>query len=189
MISPHRPAYIRTQLQHFASLFPRNAIFLELFAWAESALRIDDPVRTHLRRIALIPPHDLLGTHRFAIRHEARAGTAHSTRAAFEAALDSEACRGNAELWVWYIRFCYGEKELKRRAKDVFYRAIAACPMAKDVYMEGFRTVVKEMGTTELRAVFNTMTAKGLRVHADLDEWEEKWGEQHARHDTLAAQR
>lgn len=79
-------------------------------------------------------------------------------------------------MWVRYIRFCYNERELRRRAKEVFYRAIAACPMAKEVYMEGFRTVVKEMGSAELRAVSNTMTTKGLRLHVDLDEWEEKWG-------------
>jgi len=79
-------------------------------------------------------------------------------------------------MWVRYIRFCYNERELRERAKEVFYRAIAACPMAKEVYMEGFQTMVKNMESAELRTVFNTMMAKGLRLHVDLDEWEEKWG-------------
>ena len=42
--------------------------------------------------------------------------------------------------------------------------------------MEGFQTMVKNMESAELRTVFNTMMAKGLRLHVDLDEWEEKWG-------------
>jgi hypothetical protein len=60
-------------------------------------------------------------------------------------------------------------------AKGVFYRALGACPTAKAVYMEAFGTLVKEMGSAELRGVFDTMLNKGVRVHVDLEEWLEKW--------------
>ncbi|KAL2016481.1 hypothetical protein VTK56DRAFT_3477 [Thermocarpiscus australiensis] len=176
---PYRPVYIREQVLSFMKRFPQNIIFLELFAWAESSLRIDDPVRAMLQTVALAEPHDCLSTRRFAIRHEARVGTVHSTRAAFEAALDSEACRGSVALWICYVRFCCSVRELRAKAKEVFYRAIAACPWAKELYMEAFRTLAGEFGSSELRAVFNTMAAKGLRIHVDLEEFVERWKGNH----------
>lgn len=146
-----------------------------MFAWSQSTLRIDDPVRDLLQTLSLVESRDCLSTRRFAIRHEAQVGTAHSTRAAFEAAIDSDACRASVELWVHYIRFCCSAKELRGKAKDVFYRAIAACPWPKELYMEAFGTLVEQMGSSELRAVFNTMATKGLRVHVDLEEFIEGW--------------
>ncbi|GAB1320735.1 hypothetical protein MFIFM68171_10945 [Madurella fahalii] len=167
---PYRPIYIREQLLNYVKLFTSNTIFLELFAWSQSTLRIDDPVREILQTMSLVEPRDCLSTRRFAIRHEAQAGTAHSTRAALEVAINSDACKGSVELWVSYIRFCCSAKELRGKAKDVFYRAIAACPWAKELYMEAFGTLVGWMNSSELRAVFNTMATKGLRVHVDLAE-------------------
>jgi hypothetical protein len=134
-------------------------------------------VRDTLRTLSLAPPHDSLGTRRFAIQHEARVGTAHSVRAAFEAALDSDACRGSAELWARYVRFCAGSRELRGKVREVFYRAIAACPGVKEVYMEGFGLGV--LSASELRAVGETMAAKGLRVHVDLEEFLGKWEKEH----------
>ncbi|KXX73894.1 Protein NRDE2 [Madurella mycetomatis] len=172
---PYRPNYVREQLLNFVKCFPSNTIFLEMFAWSQSTLRIDDPVRELLQAMSLVEPRDCLSTRRFAIRHEAQAGTAHSTRTAFEAAIDSDGCRGSVELWVHYIRFCCAAKELRGKAKDVFYRAIAACPWPKELYMEAFGTLVGQMSSSELRAVFNTMATKGLRIHVDLEEFIEGW--------------
>ncbi|TPX09783.1 uncharacterized protein E0L32_008974 [Thyridium curvatum] len=184
-----RPAYLREKLRGFVRLFPRNTVFLSLFAWAESgsaaaALRIDDPVREVLRGVALSGPHDCLSTRAFAIRHELRAGNAHSARAAFERALRSDALGhaggggGVPSLWRDYVRFCYGSRELRGRAKDVFYRAVHACPWSKQLVMEAFSTVVRDMDSSELRAVFNTITERGLRVHVELGEFVDKWKEE-----------
>jgi hypothetical protein len=96
----------------------------------------------------------------------------HSVRGAFEAALDSEACRGSVELWTRYVRFCCERRELRGRAKEVFYRAVGACPWAREVYLLGFGGVLRaELGAAELRGVVNTMGEKGLRVHVDLEEF------------------
>ncbi|KAK3375355.1 NRDE-2, necessary for RNA interference-domain-containing protein [Podospora didyma] len=173
--SPYRPSYMREQLLTFVALFPRNTIFLELFAWAESGLRIDDPVRDILESMSLAEPYDCVATRRFAVQHEAHAGTVHSTRAAFEAALVSDTCRGNVDLWIHYLRFVHSARELKAKVKDVFYRAIAACPWSKELYMEAFGTLVKDMSSSELRSVFSILAEKGLRVHVDLDEFLEGW--------------
>jgi hypothetical protein len=167
--------FLRERLRGFVKLFPRNLMFLRLFAWAESGLRIDDPVSEVLQNVALVAPHDCVSNRLFAIQHEAAVGTLHSCRAAFEAALSSDECRGSVSLWIYYIRFCCGNRELRGRAKDVFHRALAACPWSKELYMEAFGTLVGEMSSSELRAVFNTISSKGLRVHVDLEEFVKKW--------------
>jgi hypothetical protein len=157
------------------TLFPRNTIFLSLFSWAESSLRIDDPVRAILQQTVLAEPYDCVSSRIFGIRHELRLGNAHSARAAFEGAVGSEACKGNAQLWICYVRFCYSRKELRARTKDVFYRAVTHCPGSKELYMEAFTTLIKNMNSSELKAVFSMVTDKGLRIHVDLEEFMQAW--------------
>ncbi|KAK3692498.1 NRDE-2, necessary for RNA interference-domain-containing protein [Podospora appendiculata] len=212
---PYRPVYLREQLKSFIDSFPQNILFLELFAWAESGVfRIDDPVRAMLQTVCLAEneaaSHDCISSRRFAIQYEVGAGTANSTRLAFEAALASEACRGNVEIWLCYLRFTHHREEGERRrlgrrkgnatkqTKDVFYRAVSACPWSRRLYMGAFgdgggdgrsitTSVVEDMSSSELRAVFNTMTTRGLRVHVDLDEFTAKW--QAGRRGTTGAER
>ncbi|EAQ89033.1 hypothetical protein CHGG_05652 [Chaetomium globosum CBS 148.51] len=141
-------------------------------------LRITDPVRTTLHTLSLTPPHARLGTRRFALHHAARAGagTVHAVRAEFEAALGvgegglGGGGGGCAELWVRYVRFCCGERELRGVVKGVFYRAVGACPGVKEVYLEGLRApVLREvLGEVEVRAVREAMVDRGLRVHVDF---------------------
>ncbi|KUI59230.1 hypothetical protein VP1G_06442 [Cytospora mali] len=169
---PFRPPFLRDQLHKFIILFPSNTIFLNLFAWADTSLLINDPVRETLRTLVLKDPHDCVGNRIFAILHEMDVGTVHSARTAFDHALDSDACRGNVGLWLTYIRFCQQHwKELKGKAKEVYYMAIGSCPWSKELAMEAFTTLLRDMESSELRAVFNTMTAKGLRIHVDLDDF------------------
>ncbi|ROW12788.1 hypothetical protein VMCG_00642 [Cytospora schulzeri] len=169
---PFRPPFLRDQLHKFISLFPSNTIFLNLFAWADTSLLINDPVRETLRTLVLRGPHDCVGSRIFAILHEMDVGTVHSARAAFDYALDSDACRGNIGLWLTYIRFCQQHRgQLRGKAKEVYYMAIGKCPWSKALAMEAFTTLLREMDSGELRAVFNTMTAKGMRIHVDLDEF------------------
>lgn len=176
---PFRPAHLRDQLRKFTTLFPSNTVFLTLFSWTDTSILINDPVRQLLRTHVLTKAHDCLTSRLFAIQHEMHTGSAHSVRAAFERALDSNACRGNVGLWLSYVRFCGGHaKELRGasvKAKDVFYRAISACPWSKELAMEAFTTLVRDMDSGELRAVFNTITDKGLRVHVDLEEFGAEW--------------
>ena len=40
--------------------------------------------------------------------------------------------------------------------------------------MEAFVTLIRDMESSELRGVFNTISANGLRIHVDLDEFIEK---------------
>ncbi|KAI0117538.1 DUF1740-domain-containing protein [Hypoxylon sp. NC0597] len=172
---PFRARFLREQLTKYINFFPQNTIFLTLFAWREARLSIDDKVRSILDSVVLIEPHDCVSSRVFAIRHESRTGNVHSTRAAFEHAVESAACRHHPDLWISYIRFCHASKELRPKAKSVFYRAIQRCPWSKDVFMEAFVTLVRDMDSSELKSVYNTLCEKGLRVHVEMEEFVEKW--------------
>ncbi|KAK8061193.1 hypothetical protein PG997_015414 [Apiospora hydei] len=176
---PYRPAFLREQTAAFLGFFPDNTIFLTLFAWKETRLGIDDRVRALLTDVVLTKPHDCASARVFAIRHEMRSGNAHSTRAAFEHALeDSPGCKHNAGMWVSYIRYCRETKELRPKAKEVFYRAIQRCPWSKEVFMEAFGTLVRDLDSAELRSVYSTLYEKGVRVHVEMDEFVGRWKEE-----------
>ncbi|KAF3059377.1 Protein NRDE2 like protein [Daldinia childiae] len=176
---PFRPGFLREQLTKYINFFPQNTIFLNLYAWREARLSIDDRVRSILDKVVLVKPHDCISSRVFAIRYESRTGNIHSTRAAFEHAFESEACRNHPGLWVSYIRFCHGRKELRAKAKSVFYRALQCCPWSKEVFMEAFVTLVRDMDSSELRSVYNTMCEKRLRVHVEMEEFVEGWRREH----------
>jgi hypothetical protein len=170
-----RPSFFREQLENYINFFPRNTIFLSLFAWRETRLSIDDRVRSILNKTTLVDAHDSVSSRAFAISYESQTGNSHSTRAAFEHALQSDACKHHTGLWIAYIRFCYGTRELKAKAKDVFYRAIQHCPWSKEVFLEAFGTLVKDMDSAELRSVYNTLSDNGLRVHVEMPPFVERW--------------
>lgn len=91
-----------------------------------------------------------------------------------------------------YLRFCCrafkkevegkGKRKMAKqtgstKAKEVFYRSVAACPWAKELYMEAFREWLNgEFSEGELRGIFQTTVTKGLRVHVDLEEFLERRG-------------
>lgn len=128
-------------------------------------------MRDMLRDVTLANDNDSLGNRIFAVRYELQRGNTYSTRAAFERALDTRMCRSSAALWRAYIRFAYSRRELRGKAKEVFFRGVAQCPWSKDLAMEAFTTLVNVMDEFELRSMYNTMGAKGLRIHVDLDEF------------------
>lgn len=119
--------------------------------------------------------NDCTSSRIFAIKYEMAAGNAHSSRAAFDRAVESDSCKHNAGIWISYIRYCHDERELRSKAKSVFYRAIQRCPWSKDVFMEAFVTLSRDLDSSELRSVYSTMCDKGLRVHVELDEFIAKW--------------
>ncbi|KAI9738134.1 MAG: hypothetical protein M1818_005563 [Claussenomyces sp. TS43310] len=171
---PFRPALIRDHLAKSLASFPRNTIFLSLYAWNESRLRIDDRVRTILRDVILLPAVDSLTSRLFAIHHEMMHGNTHSTHAAFENAVVSPACSSNPGLWRLYVLFCVGAREYRARAKDVFYKGMRACPWAKWFYFMAFDELADLMGLEEKRSVYRILEEKELRVHVDLEEWLEE---------------
>lgn len=175
MYSPYRPGFFRECLEGYIRAFPRNTVFLSLYAWREDRLSIEDRVRSILDGVVLSKSNDTTSSRVFAIRYEMATGNAHSTCAAFERAVESDTCKHNPGVWISYIRYCHEKRELRAKAKSVFYRAIQRCPWSKDVFMEAFITLAREMDTSELRSVYSTLCDKGLRVHVELDAFVEDW--------------
>ncbi|KJZ72905.1 hypothetical protein HIM_07668 [Hirsutella minnesotensis 3608] len=169
---PFRRVYLREQLAKFIERFPRNTVFLNLFAWADARIRVIDETRQMLYDKVLVREHDSVSSRIFAIQHELDAGNVDSARTTFENAVRSDACKSSVMLWISYIRFCHSQKQAraKTKARDVFFRALAHCPWSKEVMMEAFVTLAGDLEADELRSVYRTMTSKGLRIHVDLDE-------------------
>ncbi|KAI4592455.1 hypothetical protein KJ359_011152 [Pestalotiopsis sp. 9143b] len=172
---PYRPGFFRECIEEYIRVFPRNTMFLVLYAWREDRIGIEDRVRSILDGLVLSKQNDCVSSRIFAIKYEMAAGNAHSTRAAFDRAVESDSCKHNAGIWISYIRYCHDEGELRPKAKSVFYRAIQRCPWSKDVFMEAFVTLSRDMDSSELRSVYSTLCDKGLRVHVELDEFVAKW--------------
>lgn len=162
---------MRQQLMGYVSAFPQNTIFLSLLEWFDSGLRVVDETRQLLRDQCLTPSEDSLSGRVFAIRHEMERGNINSTKAAFEQAVNSDACRSSVLIWIWYIQFSYAHKSLRPKVKDLFYRALRNCPWSKEVMMQAFTTLVRIMESDELRAVYDTMTSKGMRIHVEMDDF------------------
>ncbi|RDW83235.1 hypothetical protein BP5796_04726 [Coleophoma crateriformis] len=185
---PFRPALLRSNLLHFLELFPQNTMFISLYAWNESRLRIDARVRTLLNSNILSHNNDTLTSRLFAIKHEIANGTTHSTRAAFEHAISSPVCQNCAGLWKLYVLWSVWiaesgienqrQKELER-AKAVWYRGIRACPWSKKLYMLSM-TVLRGVGIMDdkvLSEIGRVLSEKELRIHIDIDDRLENWAQ------------
>ncbi|KAL1962181.1 hypothetical protein VTN77DRAFT_527 [Rasamsonia byssochlamydoides] len=145
-------------------------------------------------------------SHIFSIFHELHrpvysGSTLHSARAAFERAIGDPAFstggrsilatdssknkntgHSSLSLWKLYILFELSHNDI-RRAKEVFYRGMRACPWSKDLLMLAFRHLRDDiqpvrarggeadgMGFDELRRVYHVLVDKELRIHEEIDE-------------------
>lgn len=156
---------------NLVNLFPQNTTALTVFEWVDTGMRIIDETRTLLETNCSARQVDCLATRVFAIEHEQLRGNIHTTRSAYERAVASDAGKDNPGLWVSYIRFCFNHRQLRSKAQGVFYRAIKHCPWSKDVAMEAFVTLIRDMKSADLRSIYDMMVEKGLRIHVDLDEF------------------
>ncbi|KAK0389232.1 hypothetical protein NLU13_2807 [Sarocladium strictum] len=168
---PFRRIFLREKLSAFVEAFPRNGIFLSLLEWSDSGLRVIDETRQLLHEKSLSQDQDCFSTRVFAIQHELERGNTNSARAAFEGAVTSDACKASPCIWTWYIEFSYSQRSLRTKAKEVFYRALRHCPWSKQVMMQAFTTLIRIMESTELKAVYETMTSKGIRIHVEMDDY------------------
>ncbi|KAL7921975.1 NRDE-2, necessary for RNA interference domain-containing protein [Trichoderma austrokoningii] len=171
---PFRRVYLREKFSTFIRQFPQNTVFISMFEWADASLRVIDETRDLLYDRILVKEHDCISSRMFAIQHELAHGNTNTTKAAFEHALTSDICQNSSALWISYIRFCHSQKQLRAKTKDVFYRALRNCPGSKEVIMEAFLTLIRDMESDELKAVYNTMTSKGMRIHVDMEEFLDK---------------
>lgn len=178
---PYSPATVRSFLAESIAAFPHNTIFLSLYAWNESRFRIDDRVRGIVRDTVFGNRYGRQGDdegsddvtiHFFAVYVDLQRGVLqgsnhNAVRGTFERALQSEGAAHSAGLWKLYFLFEHRNADLSR-ARDVFYRAVMACPWAKQIYMLAFDYLGDEMSEMELRGVYDMMVERELRIHITL---------------------
>jgi hypothetical protein len=178
---PYRPSLLRLHLSNFITLFPQNTIFLSLYAWNERNLRVENRMRAIISSVVLIPQHDNVVSRVFAINHEISYGTIYSARAAFEHGVSSTACKNSPGIWRFYLYYLLSVPQFRSNVKDVWYRALRACPWAKELYVLGFEKLgpqsVDGVGFGEMKNAWRVMGEKELRVHVDLEEKFEDIGE------------
>ena len=180
-----KPSDIRSLLSESMKHFPHNTIFLSLYAWNEARFRLDDRVRSVVREILLSGNksstqrngrRDNVVLHFFAIHHESNrsttfGGNASTIRATFERAVSDEDSAHCAGIWRWYFLYEYYQGDMAT-TKNVFWRAIKACPWVKELYMLAFEYLSGQGGfrDEELRSIYELMTEKELRIHISLED-------------------
>jgi hypothetical protein len=169
-IGPFRPALLRQHLTNFISLFPQNSIFLSLYAFNESRFRVENRVRSILMSTVLTPWNDILTSRIFTINYEMRHGTVHSVRSAFEHAVSSPVSKSSVGIWKLYLLYCLETPQFVPHIKHVWYRALRACPWAKELYTLGFERFEGLVEFGELKGTWRVMSEKELRVHVDLED-------------------
>ncbi|KAL8892557.1 MAG: hypothetical protein Q9215_000554 [Flavoplaca cf. flavocitrina] len=179
---PISPSTIRSFLTECIAAFPHNTIFLSLYAWNESRFRMDDRVRGVMRDLVLSNHQnknkdetDHITTHFFAIHADIQRGTVqgsnlNAVRGSFERALAHPGAAHSAGLWKWYFLYELENGDLSTKgARDVYYRAIRACPWAKGIWMLAFEYLSGVMEEAELRGLYEMMVEKELRIHVPLE--------------------
>jgi hypothetical protein len=83
---------------------------------------------------------------------------------------NQNAC-SNITLWKIYILFELDRGYDIKAAKNIFYRAIRACPWSKELVMLAFERLAGEedgLDFDDLRGLYNLLDEKQLRVHVDI---------------------
>ena len=180
------PSAVRSALAASVKAYPKNTVFLSLYTWIESRFRIDDRVRSIIKDVVLtshINPSQeedcpSIVSHFFAIYTELRRSLAlgsniNTVRATFERAV-SEGSIGAHSVGLWKLYFWFErERADRKKAREVYWRGIRACPWAKDLYMLAFDGEGKAdlgMDEFELREVIETMERKELRIHMEFND-------------------
>ena len=171
---PYKPSIVRSSTAEGIALFPNNTILLSLYAWNERRFRIDDRVRSIMRDTMRRTGDRSIISHLFAVSTELKrpvssGSTAHSGRAAFERALESQVGKASAALWTRYFYFELRQGD-KERIKNVFYRGMRALPWLKAFYMLAFEHMRDILSFNELKKIYEVMVEKELRIHVDLED-------------------
>ncbi|KAF2497167.1 DUF1740-domain-containing protein [Lophium mytilinum] len=203
-----KPSLIRAKLAQSVELFPNNTLLLSIYAANESRFRIDGRVRAIMSDVVLRhggsrgQAPSVVGW-AFAIfsemnRGEALGSTAHSVRATFEKAVESDCGRNSQALWTSYVLFEVAQRkpssevavqskkakakslEPDDRAKKVFFRGLTRLPWCKPYMMLAFSHLTEMLTFQELRGVYNVLGEEELRVHVDLEEAFEEFEEARA---------
>ncbi|KAI7957432.1 hypothetical protein MJO28_004527 [Puccinia striiformis f. sp. tritici] len=142
-----KPIQIREILQRAIVKFPNNSIFLAIFAFNESKMKIQNHTRRLIDSILLnnnTNGNNLVVTVNrwlFAIWVELNLNSSTFNQAAvrslFERALTNQSIRACLQMWILYIEFEIRNQNYDR-ARSLIKRSIAHCPWSKELYLLQF---------------------------------------------------
>ncbi|KAA1090596.1 hypothetical protein PGT21_006393 [Puccinia graminis f. sp. tritici] len=156
-----KPIEIRATLQRAIVKFPNNSVFLALFAFNESKMKIENQTRRLLDGILLkIPTLVTVNRWLFAIWVELHLNSSTYNQAAvrglFERALTNQSIGSCLQVWVLYIEF-----ELRNenyvRARSLVTRSVAHCPWAKELYLLPF--------TSRFEGAYETSAGRAVELN------------------------
>ncbi|KZV75506.1 DUF1740-domain-containing protein [Peniophora sp. CONT] len=90
-------------------------------------------------------------------------------RVGLSEAVADERTRGSAVLWRVWLALEVRAGNLKR-AKEVLIRAVAACPLVKELYLPAFGALRLAFSVFELNRLAETMAERGIRMRRVLEE-------------------
>ncbi|KAI0004208.1 DUF1740-domain-containing protein [Russula compacta] len=181
--SPTRPAVLRERLENAVELFPDNTILLGMFLemqrgqglWGRVRKLGDASIsgdRVHEKGVSRRAAEIWLsGWEKGQWLWEVE-----RVRGSLSAAIENERTRGSPVLWrlLLELEIRLGAGDLER-AKNVLLQAIGECPLVKDIYMQAFNRLRPAFSAHELKALWETMIERGLRIRKGLEEVIEGW--------------
>ncbi|KAH9824981.1 NRDE-2, necessary for RNA interference-domain-containing protein [Melampsora americana] len=166
----YKPFELRTILKRSVEKFRNNSVFLALFAFNESRMKIDNETRRLIEGCLL--KDELRVTSNswlFAIWVEMHLNVTGYNQVAvsrlFERALLNQRTKSSVQLWRLYIEF-----EIRNgnytRARSIITRSHAACPWVKDLYLLPFSTTLSTVyhNVTEQKRMLRLCDEKGIRI-------------------------
>ncbi|KAL4070834.1 NRDE-2, necessary for RNA interference-domain-containing protein [Scleroderma citrinum] len=175
--NPTPPAFLRDRLQHALETYPSNTIILGMFIEAEKGYGLWGHVRSQMgqstveggtkdkdvtRKIAEVW---LAGWEKGRWESEIE-----RTRGGLSAATESERTKNSSIIWRVVIEFEIRAGQM-HRAKDLLYRAVSECPLAKGLYLLAFGPLRQVFKAHELRGFVEVMGDRGVRMRRGLDEY------------------
>ncbi|KAF9462110.1 NRDE-2, necessary for RNA interference-domain-containing protein [Collybia nuda] len=176
---PMAPLVLRERVAKALDEYPDNSLVMGLFLEGEKGQGIWGRVRERLgnnggntksvsRRIAEVW---IAGWERGRWKSEIE-----RTRSGLAAAVDNVRTRSSHVLWRVYLEFEIKAKQLQL-AKKLLFRAIAECPLVKELYLLAFGPLRSVFSAHELRAMADTMAERGIRLRRGLEEGLVGWKE------------
>ncbi|KAF9244578.1 NRDE-2, necessary for RNA interference-domain-containing protein [Melanogaster broomeanus] len=172
---PTPPAILRDRLQFAMETYPSNTIILGMFLEAEKGYGVWGRVRGQLgegvangsakqksvvRRVAEVW---VSGWEKGRWEVEVE-----RTRSGLVAALESDRTRNSAVIWRIVLEFEIRTGQLQR-AKNLLYRAVGECPLAKELYLLAFGPLRHAFKPSELTDFVDIMAERGLRMRRGLE--------------------
>ncbi|KAG6336128.1 hypothetical protein ID866_2966 [Astraeus odoratus] len=177
------PAFLRDRLQVALETYPSNTIILAMFIDAEKGYGVWGRVRSQLgqntvhggirekdvaRRITEVW---LAGWEKGRWETEVE-----RTRGGLSAAAESERTKHSPIIWRVIIEFEIRAGQM-HRAKDLLYRAVSECPLAKELYLLAFGPLRPVFKPHELHGFADVMADRGIRMRRGIDEYTQSRGE------------